>query len=135
MLELDTNQAVKMIVVSCHHAPYSNSKIVGSNKPVQEKFVPLFIRTKKAKLFITGHAHDFEHFKIQDKDFLTIGGGGGLHQPLQKGGKAITSLSKGYEPEFHYLIVRRSGNQLTLISRRLKKDFSDFENGYHFVVK
>jgi Icc-related predicted phosphoesterase len=135
MQQLDTNQAVKMIIVSCHHAPYSNSKIVGSNKQVQEKLVPLFIRTKKATLFITGHAHDFEHFKIQDKDFLTIGGGGGLHQPLAKGPGAIPSLSKGYEPEFHYLIIRRTGNQLTLISRMLKQDFSGFENGYHFSIK
>jgi Icc-related predicted phosphoesterase len=135
MLELDTNQAVKLIIVSCHHAPYTNSKIVGSNKAVQEKFVPLFIRTKKAKFFITGHAHDFEHFKIQDKDFLTIGGGGGLHQPLEKGPRAIPSLSKGYEPEFHYLTIRRTGNQLTLISRMLKTDFSGFENGYRFTAK
>jgi hypothetical protein len=85
-------------------------------------------------LFITGHAHDFEHFNISGKDFLTIGGGGGLHQPLNKGADRIPSLSFGYDPEFHYVLMRRIHSQLVIISRRLKPDFTDFENGYRFVI-
>ena len=75
---LDSNDDVKIIIVSCHHAPYSNSLIVGSSIAVQKYFVPDFIQTKKCKLFITGHAHAFEHFTFSGKDFLVIGGGGGL---------------------------------------------------------
>jgi Calcineurin-like phosphoesterase len=132
--KLDTDTAIKFIIVSCHHAPYSNSKIVGSNKEVQKQFLPAFYASKKAKLFITGHAHAFEHFKINGKDFLTIGGGGGLHQPLNNGKDRISSLSFGYDPEFHYLLLRRNNNQLTLISRVLKPDFSGFDNNYRFVI-
>jgi 3',5'-cyclic AMP phosphodiesterase CpdA len=132
--KLDADSAIKCIVVSCHHPPYSNSKRVGSNVEVQDHFIPAFLLSKKAKLFISGHAHVFEHFKMQGKDFLTIGGGGGLHQPLNTGEDKILSQNVGYDPEFHYLIMRRNHHQLILISRYLKSDFSGFENGYRFVV-
>jgi hypothetical protein len=132
--KLDSDGAIKCIIVCCHHAPYSNSTIVGSNKEVQENFVPAFLATKKAKLFITGHAHDFEHFKKDGKDFLTIGGGGGLHQPLNTGTNRIPSLTPGYDPEFHYLLIRRMQNKLVLISRVLEPDFSGFQNSYRFEL-
>jgi len=132
---LDGDSAVKFIVVTCHHAPYSNSKTVGSDKMVQEHFVPAFLQSKKAKLFITGHAHVFEHFKKEGKDFVTLGGGGGLHQHVNTGTNCIPSESFGYNPEFHYEIMRRSQNKLTIVSRFLQPDFSAFSNGYQFSVE
>jgi Icc-related predicted phosphoesterase len=132
---LDKDDAVKFIVVSCHHAPYSNSTVVGSDKQVQEAFVVPFIHSAKAKLFITGHAHDFEHFKKNGKHFLTIGGGGGVHQPLNKGSNRIPSLSAPYDPEFHYLLMQREGDRLLLNSRRLLPNFSGFENSYRLTVQ
>lgn len=133
--QLDKDDAVKFVIVCCHHAPYSNSTVVGSNKQVQVNFVKPFLGSAKAKLFITGHAHDFEHFKISGKDFLTIGGGGGVHQPLNKGSDRIRASSFPYDPEFHYLMMRREGARLVLISRHLLPDFSGFENSYHFTVQ
>jgi UDP-2,3-diacylglucosamine pyrophosphatase LpxH len=132
---LDVDVSVKLVVVCCHHAPYSNSQVVGSNKQVQESFVKPFQRAKKAKLFISGHAHDFEHFRINDKDFLTIGGGGGVHHPLNNDANRIRALSYPYDPEFHYLLMRRDGGRLLLISRRLLADFSGFEDSYRFTVQ
>ncbi|MEO5571002.1 MAG: metallophosphoesterase [Bacteroidia bacterium] len=131
---LDADSAVKCIIVTCHHAPYTNSKIVGCSEPVQEQFVPLFKPSKKAKLFITGHAHDFEYFIFNDKYFLTIGGGGGLHQPLNKRKDALPNQAIGYEPEFHYILIKRTGNKLNITSQKLKDDFSGFESGYRFTV-
>jgi Icc-related predicted phosphoesterase len=131
----DKDPAIKVIIVTCHHAPYSNSKIVGSNAAVQQSFVPLYIQSRKAKLFITGHAHDFEYFNIQGKIFLTLGGGGGLHQPLKTGPNSLPNLAVGYIPQFHYLLIIRNGDQLALTSRMLKDDFTDFEAGYQFIVK
>ena len=133
--QLDADNAIKCIVVTCHHAPYSNSKTVGSDKKVQEHFLPAFLQSKKAKLFIAGHAHVFEHFKKEGKDFVTLGGGGGLHQPINTGANSIPSESYGYNPEFHYEIMRRSQNKLTIISRFLQPDFSAFSNGYQFSVE
>jgi Icc-related predicted phosphoesterase len=118
---LTKNPAIKCIVVSCHHAPYSNSKEVGSSKPVQEHFVPLFMQTRKCRLFITGHAHAFEHFNVSGKDFLVIGGGGGIHQRL---GKTLPDLNPEYKPMFHFLTITRDGNFLKVDSYSLKDDLS-----------
>lgn len=133
--KLDSNADVKTIIVCCHHAPYSNSLIVGSSKAVQQYFVTDFLRTAKCKLFITGHAHAFEHFKISGKDFLTIGGGGGLHQPLDTSANSIPDMASAYKPMFHYLSIQRNADKLLIVSHSLKNDFSGFLNGYFFEIK
>ncbi len=132
---LDSNNDVRVIIVSCHHAPYSNSLIVHSSMPVQKYFVPDFIQTKKCKLFITGHAHAFEHFTFSGKDFLVIGGGGGLHQPMDTSANKIQDLASLYKPMFHYLSLQRQGETLLLVSHFVKQDFSGFEKGYSFEIK
>lgn len=134
MRQMESDSSVKVIVVACHHSPYTNSKVVGSNARVQEQFVTLYQRTSKAKLFVSGHAHAFEHFRVKGKDFLTIGGGGGLHQPLNKKNRILT-LSEGYSPEFHYILLKRKNDQVEIISRRLKTDFSGFINEYEFKTR
>ncbi len=133
LVGLDTNEAVKAIIVTCHHAPYSNSKVVKGSALVQQDFVPGYIHSKKAQLFITGHAHAFEHFMIQGKDFLVIGGGGGLHQPLNSSStNSIYDLSPDYKPMFHYLSVQRLADKLLVTSHYLKENFSGFASGHSF---
>lgn len=132
---LDTSDAIKAIIVTCHHAPYSNSVIVGSSTSVQQNFVQPFIHSKKARLFITGHAHDFEHFKVEGKDFLVIGGGGGLHQPLSNSATKLSDLALGYKPMFHYLSVKRAGDELSATSYFLSSDFNEFGTGHSFTTQ
>jgi hypothetical protein len=83
--KFDKDSTITIILVGCHHSPYTNSKIVGPSSEVQTYFVQPFIRSRKSKLFLSGHSHAFEHFRIQGKDFLVIGGGGGLLHPLLQG--------------------------------------------------
>lgn len=131
--KLDADPAIRSIIVSCHHSPYTNSTIVKPAIQVQQKFVPAFIASKKAQLFLSGHSHNFERFQIQGKDFLVIGGGGGLHQPLNS--TFITpDMEPKYKPAFHYLQVVREGNTLKVLSRQLKTDFSGFEDGIGFKI-
>jgi len=132
MKQLDTNEAIKAIIVCCHHAPYTNSKIVKCSGAVQENFVEGYIHSAKAKLFITGHAHAFEHFKMKGKDFLVIGGGGGLHQPLTSGSSSINDLAVDYKPSFHYLSVQRKGTELQIASHAVNENFKDFTTSYSF---
>jgi UDP-2,3-diacylglucosamine pyrophosphatase LpxH len=132
LISLDSNEAIKAVIVACHHAPFTNSKIVGCSNKVQQYFVADYIQSKKAQLFITGHAHAFEHFKIKGKDFLVIGGGGGLHQPLETGEGNITDLAIDYKPMFHYLTVKRVATNLFITSHFLKSNFAGFENGLSF---
>ena len=134
LIDLDNDPAVKVIIVTCHHAPYSNSKLVGSSKLVQQRFVPFYIRSRKARLFITGHSHAFERYEFEGKIFLVIGGGGGLRQPLNTSPSRLPDLAIEYKPMFHYLAVRREGEGLVLTSYCLKSDFSGFSVGYQFEI-
>lgn len=131
---LDADPAIVITLVACHHAPFTNSKIVGSSQSVQEHFVPAFIKSRKAQLFITGHSHNYEQFKYQGKDFMVIGGGGGLTQPLSNSENQLNDISKSYKPQFHYLVVQRNQQTLCLTSRYLKDDFSGFEDGLSYSL-
>lgn len=134
LADLDTDPAVRVVIVTCHHAPYSNSKLVGSSKLVQQRFVPNYLKSQKGRLFITGHSHAFERYEFEGKTFLVIGGGGGLRQPLNTSPSRLPDLATEYKPMFHYLAVRREGDGLTLTSHCLKADFSGFDIGYTFTV-
>jgi predicted MPP superfamily phosphohydrolase len=132
--QLDNDPAIKFIIVGCHHSPYSNSTVVGPSLPVQQRFVPAFISSKKCVLFLSGHSHNFERFNVQGKYFLVIGGGGGPHQPLYKNKELTHDLSRDYKPMFHYLEVKRNRDSLQVTSRELKADFSGFDDGLKFSV-
>jgi hypothetical protein len=132
--QLDADSSVQFIITGCHHSPYTNSRIVGSSIAVRQKFVPLFIASRKSTLFLSGHSHNFEHFQQQGKDFFVIGGGGGLHQPLKQGEGLLPDLATSYKPPFHYLSVRRKANKLQLTSVRLTADFKGFEEGAKFEI-
>ena len=131
---LDSNPAIRAIIVACHHAPYSNSKVVGSSKPVQRNFVPAFIASKKAVLFITGHSHAFEYFNIHGKYFLVTGGGGGLHQPLDASARKLPDLAASYKPMFHYLKLENHADRLHLISTALNGDFNGFTDAWSTYI-
>lgn len=131
---LDADPAVKLVIVGCHHSPYTNSSIVSSSEAVKENFVQPYIKSKKAVLFISGHSHNFEQFKMQGKNFLVIGGGGGLHQPLKKKENRMADVATDYKPDFHYLEVSRRGETLNILSRKLNPDFKEFSDGYTLKI-
>lgn len=132
LAHLDTSDEIKAVIVCCHHAPFSNSRMVGCSKQVQENFIPAYTQSKKASLFITGHSHAYEHFKIKGKDFLVIGGGGGLNQPLRNSNPDLADLAIGYKPNFHYLTISRIENHLIVTSHFLNTDFKGFDTGRSF---
>jgi hypothetical protein len=125
MDSLDKCPTVLTIVVCAHHAPFSNSKIVGSSEVVQKAFVSRFMDSPKASLFITGHSHNLEYFNIKNKHFLVIGGGGGLAQPLYKGvaQKYQDLLPEESKPLFFYITLQRMNRVLNLRATGLKKEF------------
>jgi hypothetical protein len=133
--ELDEDPAIKFIITGCHHSPYTNSKIVGPSIAVQQKFVPYFLSSQKSCLFLSGHCHGFEHYQVHGKDFVVIGGGGGLHQPLKPNDGIYKDLATDYKPMFHYLSVRRMNGYLKVTSRELKSDFSGFNDGLTLEIR
>lgn len=133
--ELDNDALVHAVVVGCHHSPFTNSRIVRPSKEVEQKFVPPYLASRKAILFLSGHCHAFEHYKVKGKDFLVIGGGGGLRQPLRQGLGTLADLSPDYKPMFHYITVTSLGDSMSLSSYHIKKDFSGFEEGIKMDIK
>ena len=132
--KLDQDPSVLTIITTCHHAPFSNSKIVGSSKPVQTYFVPLFLQSIKCQLFITGHSHAFELFKKEGKQFLIVGGGGGIHQPLNASSPEMNDLGADHKPMFHYVLLYRQHHQLAITSHYLAPDFTNMKSDYSFTV-
>jgi Icc-related predicted phosphoesterase len=127
MKSLDNDPNIKSIIVCTHHAPYSNSVIVGSSKPVADSIVPEFEHSRKGRLFISGHSHNLEYFVDSiGKHFLVIGGGGGIAQPLNSR-LHHDLLTQDDKPLYFYLVVERKGNWLKLTARGFKKDFKMFE--------
>lgn len=133
LAQLDSASDIRTILVCCHHSPYSQSKMVGSSTVVQRSFVIPFMKARKTSLFISGHAHLFEHFRVEDKHFFVIGGGGGLHHPLSSNPGAHMCLEPDYDPLFHYLTIQLRQDALSVVSHRLKDDLSGFEEGCDFV--
>jgi predicted phosphodiesterase len=133
--QLDNDPSVLFVISGCHHSPFTNSKIVGCSKDVEQKFVQPFLKSKKSQLFLSGHSHNFEHYQVEGKDFFVIGGGGGLHQPLKTGSSILPDMAADYKPEFHYLTVKRCAEGLQVKSFQLKKDFSTFEEGRSVVIR
>ncbi len=131
---LDTAHDVRTIIVCCHHSPYSDSRIVGSNTDVQCDFVRPFMNAKRTSLFISGHAHIFEHFKQEGKHFFVIGGGGGLHHPLRKKKVALENVDIDYSPMFHYLSLHLCGDHLHIRSLKLRDDMSGCDVGREYNV-
>lgn len=131
---LDANPAVQYVITTCHHSPFTNSSVVSSNQTVQKLFAQPFLDSKKGKLFLSGHSHNFEHYQVEGKDFLVIGGGGGLHQPLKTGGPLLVDLQPNYKPLFHYLTVQRVHGSLQVTSYNLKSDFSTFQEGLKLTI-
>lgn len=132
---LDEDPTIDFIITGCHHSPYTNSRIVRPSKEVEEKFVPAYLASRKSRLFLSGHCHAYEHYKVEGKDFLVIGGGGGLKQPLRQGIGTLADIALDYKPLFHYVMVSAIGDTLQVTSYHIKENFSGFEEGRKTVIK
>jgi 3',5'-cyclic AMP phosphodiesterase CpdA len=131
LIEYENDPSIDFVIVGCHHPPFTNSKIVGGSREVRDYYLPEYYRSKKCKLFLSGHAHAYEHFRINGKDFLVIGGGSGLQHPLRIGENAeyqdIFSNSRG-KRMFHFLTIKTCDDTLTVELKMLRPDFEGFES-------
>ena len=132
---LDQDPKVDFIITGCHHSPFTNSRIVKPSKEVEEKFIPPFLSSRKSCLFLSGHCHAYEHYKVEGKDFMVIGGGGGLRQPLRQGLGTLADIASDYKPLFHYVMVEVLGDTLNVTSYHIKQDFTGFEEGRKIPIK
>ncbi len=132
------DSTVKAVIVVCHHPPFTNSDIIDPTADVQHEFVPAFLANDKCAVFITGHAHTYEHFIVRKKNFLVIGGGGGLLHPLRSGERRLFQdvFSDSASPRFfHYLECAVTPTAMNFSVHKLRSDFSGFETVDPFTVR
>jgi hypothetical protein len=134
----DADRSVRGILVCCHHPPYTNGTVVGPSHEVEREFVPPFVEAKKGLLFLSGHSHAAEHFQMHGRDFLVLGGGGGLLHPVRLGSAErypdifpVRSARR----MFHYVTVRISDEGLTVTYHMLLIGLSSFEPVHEFTLK
>jgi hypothetical protein len=114
---LDGDGAIQSIVVCAHHPPYTNSKVIGPDRRVQEWFVPRFERSPKTRLFLSGHSHNLECFTGgTGKRYVVVGGGGGLAQPLRRSNHPlnIDRESVAQAPSFFYSVIGHDGENISM---------------------
>lgn len=116
MDSLQEDNGVKFIIVGTHYPAFTNSTVISASNEVLFEFVPKYIATPKAVLFLSGHSHNMEIFQEQGKYFCVIGGGGGINQPLKKDDKQqVKEVMKDIERfRFFYFIVQRNADKLNV---------------------
>ncbi len=135
--KLEADTSIVFIIVGCHHSPFTNSKVVSPSIEVQRYFLPEFFSTSKCKLFVSGHAHAFEHFKIKGKDFLVIGGGGGIQQKLYRGKKEKHQDLFDTNSEtrmFHFVRIKILPKKLIVELEMLNKNLEGFDSSYKIIL-
>lgn len=77
----EKDPSVRHVLVCAHHPPYTNSRVHGDSRAVQEHFVRRL--TPKVKAFISGHVHSYERFEKDGRQFVVSGGGGAPPTPVE----------------------------------------------------
>jgi len=130
---------IRIIVVGCHHSPFSNSAIVGHDRQVRDTFVPPFLKSDKCRLFISGHAHTFQYFKdtVANKHFLVIGGGGGLLHKFKAGEPNELQDQIKWDTEyrmFHFVRGVFTADGLLLNVMMLAEDLTGPKSVYELLI-
>lgn len=117
----------RAVIVTTHHPPYTNSTVTGDEPHVQEAFVSLL--TPNVRLFLSGHAHAYEHFDKEGVHYVVSGGGGGPRVKLLRGDEARhDDVFDSPSPRpFHWLRIRQDSSGLEVIVRGFQKDRPTYE--------
>ncbi len=131
----DADSSIHFIITVEHHPPFTNSSVISGSKEVRKDFLPAFFQSKKAVLFVSGHAHRFEHFRQKGKDFLVIGGGGGLlhdKRPAPVMDDLYTGKDEG--KFFHYVRCRVFADSLSFEIVKVTPHPARTEIVHHFEI-
>lgn len=107
----EADPAIRHILVTCHHPPYTNSVVHSDDREVQERFVRRL--TPKVKAFISGHVHSYERFVRNGVQFVVSGGGGAPLTPVHVDQPRHRDEFRGPAYRgFHYLRLRVENGRL-----------------------
>lgn len=107
----ENDKNVEYVIVCCHGAPFTNSRVVTSNKKAKMYFADPFMRFQKTRLFFSGHCHSYERFQVDSKFFIVSGGGGGPRHKvsIDPSRRSFKDLFTGPEIRFfHFCEIKLS---------------------------
>lgn len=125
----EADSSIQWVITVAHHSPFTNSDMVTGSEFIRSKYLPAFYASTKSKVWIGGHAHRFEHFRKKGKDFLVIGGGGGLHHG-KRTENPHDDLHTGDGRFFHYLRCTVFSDSLLIESIPVTTDSHKTETAY-----
>ena len=121
----EKNKRIASVIVCSHEPPFTNSRVVGSNKQVEAYFANPFLRFGKTSFFFSGHAHTYERFESAGKYFIVSGGGGGPRHKVNNDSRTRRYKDLFQGPElrfFHACEIEVSDKALTYSVLRLEHD-------------
>lgn len=110
----DRDPTVRWTAIATHHPPFSNSKVVGGHRSSRTVFLPAFQSAKKTRLWLSGHAHGYEHIFKEGRHFVISAGGGGARQPLAESREHRDLYEGAFPRPFNYLLLRQVKNALVI---------------------
>ena len=107
----ERDDAIRHVILTCHHAPFTNALAHGDSRAVQQRF--LSRRTPKVHVVLTGHVHAYERFLIDGVQYVVSGGGGAplMHLDTEKPRHKDQFKGPTYRP-FHYCRFTIDGTRL-----------------------
>lgn len=105
--ELDADTSIRSIIVASHHPPYTNSDIGANSAMINDIAIP-FTKSRKGRLYLSGHVHSYERFVSEDKTFVVSGGGGGPRRTVDISAKrpyTNDAYRTGRLRPFHYIML------------------------------
>lgn len=135
--QFQSDTSIDAVIVCCHHAPFTNSTVVGDNPEVQRRFVTPFLANPKALVFFSGHCHAYERFREEGKMFIVSGGGGGPRQTLitdPARRRHVDRYEGGAIREFHFCRVTPTRTHLRVEMIRLDEETGAWSTGDSVTV-
>jgi hypothetical protein len=126
LIEADSDPTVQVVAVASHVPPFSNSPVAPPSVALRQHYVPAFCSHKKSLLWLSGHAHGYEHFVRGSPmgcgtgaphHFIVSAGGGGPRPEnlLPSSETGWIDAFAGTTPRpFNFLVIERAASTIRL---------------------
>jgi Icc-related predicted phosphoesterase len=123
---LQQDPTIRGVLVFTHHPPFTNGEHREGDPYVRSELLPLFLRSTKAVIFVSGHVHGYERFTIDGKTYVVTGGGGGPRVEYRIGRDAdpapAYATASGARRAFNYVVIDDAGSELRFTVKCLQLD-------------
>ena len=76
LTDAENDASITTVILTAHHAPYTNSLTHDPDVESQQRFVARARKCPKYRAYVAGHVHNYERFVIDGVQYVVAGGGG-----------------------------------------------------------